>query len=154
MALLQEVVTTIRTVRSERGVPPSRPVTALVEGAAAEVRELLALHGGHVRHLAGLSSLEFADAVPRSPDTVRRVVRDFQLHVPLAGIVDRKQETERVRRSLAKVTRQREALQARLAKPAFVERADPEVVREARDQERVLAERQAKLEQILQELGG
>ena len=154
MTLLQEVVTTLRTVRSEWGVPPSRPVTALVEGAATEVRELLALHGGHVRHLAGLSALEFADEVARSPDTVRRVVRDFQLHIPLAGIVDRKQETERVGRSLAKLTRQREVLQARLAKPAFVERADPEVVREAREQERVLAGRQAKLEQILQELGG
>ena len=154
MALLQEVVTTIRTVRSEWGVPPSRSVTALVEGAAAEVRELLALHGGHVRHLAGLSSLEFADAVARSPDTVRRVVRDFQLHIPLAGIVDREQETARVRRSLAKLSQQREALLARLAKPAFVARADPEVVRDAREQEQVLAQRQAKLEQILQELGG
>ena len=81
MTLLQEVVTTIRTVRSEWGVPPSRPVTALVEGAADDVRELLALHAGHVRHLAGLAALEFADVVPRSPDTVRRVVRDFQLHM-------------------------------------------------------------------------
>ncbi len=154
MTLLQEVVTTIRTVRSEWGVPPSRPITALVEGAAADVRELLALHGGHVRHLAGLSALELADEVARSPDTVRRVVRDFQLHIPLAGIVDRQQETERVRRSLAKLTRQRGVLQARLGKPAFVERAAPEVVREAREQEQVLAQRQAKLEQILQELGG
>ena len=66
----------------------------------------------------------------------------------------RLQETERVRRSRARLTRQREGLQARLAKPAFVERADPGVVRDAREQEQVLAERQAKLEQILQELGG
>ena len=125
-----------------------------MEGAPAEVRELLGAQGGHVRHLAGLSSLEFANTVARSPDTVRRVVRDFQLHIPLAGIVDRKQETERVRRSLAKLSGQRKGLQARLAKPAFVERADPEVVRDAREQEQVLAQRQAKLEQILQELGG
>ena len=154
MTLLQEVVTTIRTVRSEWGVPPSRPVTALVEGAAADVRELLAAQGGHVRHLAGLSSLAFADSVARSPDTVRRVVRDFQLHVPLAGIVDRARETARLRRQLAKLAAQRGALQARLANRAFVERADPGVVREAREQETACGQRQAQLEQILQELGG
>ena len=154
VALLQEVVTAVRTVRSEWGVPPSRPVAALVEGAGAEVRGLLTRHGRHVRALAGLSSLECADDVPRSPDTVRRIVRDFQLHVPLAGVVDRAQETARVRRSLAKLTKQRGGLRTKLANRAFVERADPDVVRDARAQEQDLAQRQAQLERILEELAG
>ena len=154
MGLLQEVITTIRTVRSEWGVAPSRRITVAVEGADAEVRDPLELHGDHVRRLAGLTAFEFADTVGRSPDTVRRVVRSFQLHIPLAGIVDRSQETERVQRNLTKLTKQRGSLQARLANRAFVERADPAVVRDAKTQEQTLAQHQAKLEQILQELGG
>ena len=153
MGLLQEVITTVRTVRSEWGVPPSLRITAVVEGADRNVQELLERHGEHVRRLAGLAALEFADSVLRNPDTVRRVVRLFQVHIPLAGIVDRSQETARVRRSLEKVAKQRGTLQAKLANPAFVTRADPRVVQETQTQEEAIGRHQEKLEQILLELG-
>ena len=154
MALLQEVITTIRTVRSEWGVPPAREVKALVNGAESLTQDLLERHGSHVRRLAGLRSLQFADSIERSPDTVRRVVRNFEIHIPLAGVIDRSQEAERIRKSLAKLVQQRGALQTRLANRAFLERADPIVVREAKSQELDIAQRQEKLEQILRELSG
>ena len=154
MSLLQEVITTIRTVRSEWGVPPSRKISVVVEGTESSVRALLERYGEHITRLSSLEAMEFADGVPRSPDTVRRVVRLFQIHIPLAGIVDRSKETERVRRNLAKLTKQREALQTKLANPAFVERADPAVVRDTQSQEQTIGQHQEKLEQILEELGG
>ena len=153
MALLQEIVTAIRTVRSEWGVPPSRRISAVMEGGGADVRDLLERYGEDIRRLAGLNAVECAAEVPRAPDTVRRLVRDFQLHVPLAGVVDRARESERVSRELEKLGRQRTALQARLENRAFLEKADPAVVREARLQAEDAARQQAKLEQILQELG-
>ena len=151
---LQEVVTAVRTIRSEWGVPPARKIRAVIEAAPPSDQDVLRAHAANVEALAGLEGLEFADSVPRDPDTVRRVVRTFQVHVPLAGIVDRQQETERVRRNLAKLVKQRAALKSRLANSAFVERAAPAVVEEARSQELAVGQHQEKLEQILQELGG
>ncbi len=149
MSLIQEVTTGVRTVRSEWGVPPSRKIGALVQGADAATAAALERHGSHIARLAGLAALDCVAEVERSPDTVRRVVRDFQIHVPLAGIVDRAKEAERVQRDVEKLTRRRTALQARLANPSFVERADPAVVEEARVQELDVARHLAKLEQIL-----
>ena len=154
MTLLQEVITTVRTVRSEWGVPPAQKIRAVVESAPPADHDALHTHAEYVTRLGGLDQLEFADDVPRDPETVRRVVREFQVHLPLAGIVDRSEETERVRRSLLKLVKQRSALQARLANAAFVERADPAVVAEARSQEQSIGQHQEKLEQILEELGG
>ena len=153
MSLIQEVTTGVRTVRSEWGVPPSRKITALVQGADPGTEAALEKHASHVARLAGLTALECVTDVERSPDTVRRVVRDFQIHVPLAGIVDRAREAERVQRDVDKLTRRRSALEARLANPSFVERADPAVVEEARVQQKDLARHLAKLEQILAALG-
>ncbi len=153
MALLQAVTTGVRTVRSEWGVPPAQKIAALIQGADTDTEAVLRAHASHVVRLAGLEDLAFASEVERSPDTVRRVVRDFQIHIPLAGIVDRAKEAARVQRDLDKVVQQRVRLQARLDNPAFVTRADPQVVSDARAQEQERGVHQAKLEQILQELG-
>ena len=154
VTLLQDVITAIRTVRSEWGVPASRKVTVVVEAASEPEQEVLRTNADPIIRLAGLENFEFADHVDRDPDTVRRVVRTFQVHVLLAGIVDRGKETERVRRHLDKLVKQRESLRSRLSNRAFVERADPAVVDEARAQEQAVGEHQEKLEQILAELGG
>ena len=153
MALLQDVVTTVRTVRSEWNVPPRLPITVNAHGADATTADRLRPHLDHVRRLAGLESFTFADAAPeRDPETVRRVVRDFELHIPLAGIVDRAQEAERVGRELERLVKQRNGLRARLENRSFLERADPDVVQETRAKNAAAGERQAKLERILAEL--
>ena len=153
MALLQDVVTAVRTVRSEWGVPPARKVDVLAHGLDPATASMLRPHLCHVVRLAGLAAFDVADEAPRAdPDTVRRVVRGFELHVPLAGIVDRTKEADPVARELAKLTKQRGGLQARLENPAFLERADPDVVRDTRDQEAEVGRRQEKLERILAEL--
>ena len=153
MALLQDVVTTVRTVRSEWNVPPRRAITVSANGADHDTIERLGPHLDHVERLAGVESFTFADTSPaHDPETVRRVVRDFELHIPLAGIVDRAQEAERVGRELEKLRKQRNGLRARLENQSFLERAAPNVVQETRDQEAVASERQQKLERILAEL--
>jgi valyl-tRNA synthetase len=152
ITLVQDVVTAIRTVRSEWGVAPVQKIRVIIESASTEERASLEAHRDHVLRLAGVEDFNFAESVPHDPDTVRRIVRTFQVNVPLEGIIDRGKETERVRRDLLKLVKQRGALQARLSKSAFVERADPEVVAEARNQEQAVGQRQAQLEQILAEL--
>ncbi|MXZ70279.1 MAG: valine--tRNA ligase [Acidobacteria bacterium] len=153
MALLQDVVTTVRTVRSEWNVPPRRSITVHAHGADRGTIRRLGPHLDHVERLAGLESFTFAEAAPaHDPETVRRVVRDFELHIPLAGIVDRAQEADRVGRELEKLTKQRNGLRARLENRSFLERAAPDVVQETRDQEAAAGERQQKLARILAEL--
>ena len=151
MRLVQAVVTAVRTVRSEWGVPQSQTITAIVRGADTDTIYDLRENCDHVIRLAGLASLDFADDVQQNPETVRRVVRNFELHVPLAGIVDLRKEKVRIARELEKLVKQRGGLQARLSNELFLSKADPDVVRETRDFERDVGQRQTKLERILAE---
>ena len=152
LELLREVVTTVRTARAELGVPPSRKLTLLIEGAGADERALLETHADYVRRLARLDSFTFADSVERDRDTVRRVVRQMHLYLPLAGIIDTAAEITRLRRDLDKIAKQLRSLDGKLGNPKFRERAAPDVVAEAEALRQAALVRRDQLEGILAEL--
>lgn len=152
MELLQEVITTIRTVRAEWGVPRVQKITVVVVGGGLATLSILRTHESYITQLAGLESLQLVDKHDRDPDTVVRIVRDMQFHVLLAGIVDREAELARVRKELAKIEAQKTANDAKLANPKFRERADPDIVAEAVARASTLDEQKNKLVRILEEL--
>jgi len=152
MELLQEVITTIRTVRAEWGVPRVQKITVVVVGGGLATLSILRTHESYITQLAGLDSLQLVDKHDRDPDTVVRIVRDMQFHVLLAGIVDREAELTRVRKELAKIEAQQTANDAKLGNPKFRERADPDIVAEAVARASTLEEQKNKLVRILEEL--
>ena len=152
MALVRDVISTIRIVRSEWGVPPAQKVTAFIEGADAPARRTLDGARGQLFGLAGLDRREFQVQVVRGPETVGRVVRDLQVHVPLAGIVDRQAEANRIKKALLKVGKQQAADEAKLANPKFRDRAASEVVADTEARVQGLMKQREKLERLLQEL--
>ncbi len=152
VSVLQEVIAAIRTARAERGVPPSKRLKVIIESANFEQRDLLSDQIKHVRRLARLEALEFSKNVPHSPDTVRRVVRDFQIHIPLVGIVNRQEEKARVLKELERIAKQKSSIDNRLANSQFLERADPNVVAETRVQAKNLTLEQERYERIFQEM--
>jgi valyl-tRNA synthetase len=150
--LVIEAASAIRTLRSERNVPPGKKAPALLHsespGAArwtAEQGELLQLH-------AKLASLEPTGTRPESALTV--LVRDLQIYLPLGGLVDLDAERARLDRELEKVESDLRALETKLANPGFVERAPAPVVEGERARHADLVGRRERLRRSLAELSG
>ena len=152
MAAVQAMITAIRTIRAEWGVPRTRPITAIVEGASDLARDRFETARDDLTRLAGVAQLEFRDQVVRDPETVVRVLGDVQLHVPLAGIVDRRAEAARIEKALAKVVKQQAADDAKLANPKFRERAAADVVADTEARVTGLVQQRQTLERLLEEL--
>ena len=152
MAAVQAMITAIRTIRAEWGVPRTRPITAIVEGASDLARDRFETARDDLTRLAGVAQLEFRDQVARDPETVVRVLGDVQLHVPLAGIVDRRAEAARIEKALAKVVKQQAADDAKLANPKFRERAAADVVADTEARVTGLVQQRQTLERLLEEL--
>jgi len=153
--LVKEVVTTIRTVRAERSIPPSRKIRVSIEGASAQAQAILHENGAYLRRLASLEDdgVAFTPAASTQPGTVVRVVREFRVHVELAEGVASQAEREKILRELARIAKEAASLDSKLSNRGFVERAPAEVVSAARVQRENLDLRKGKLESTLAELG-
>ena len=153
VAYIQQVVTTIRTVRSERSVPPSRKITAIIDETDPHSRAMLERCAPYLRQLAGLESLEFRGDVAPGVDTVKRVLEHAHVFVPLAGIVDHQAEIEKIRKELAGLAREAESIARKLGTATFIERAPASVVRETQSRAAQITERQQRLGAQLAEFG-
>ena len=150
---LQDIVTTIRTVRAERGVPPSKKITAVIDESDEAARRMIGENAAYVRQLAGLETLELRAEVAAGADTVKRVLEHAHVYVLLAGAVDRQSEIEKLKKELGNLVREADSLDRKLATPGFVKRAPAAVVDEARARVMQLSERRQRLGGMLRELG-
>jgi valyl-tRNA synthetase len=153
VAYLQEIVTTIRTVRAERGVPPARKVTAVIDETDTDARRMIEANAAYLRQLAGLETLELRAEESAGADTVKRVLAHAHVYVLLAGAIDRAAEVDKLRKELANLVRETESLDRKLATPAFVERAPASLVDDTRARVAHLAERRVRLTDMLKDLG-
>jgi valyl-tRNA synthetase len=140
-AFLQELVRSIRTMRSECTIPPEKKLRALIclqDDAAALLRE----NGELVKLLAGIGELETApgDHTARPSGAIGltgqggrakqggHVLPGFEIFVFIADVVDMGVLKQKFLRELEKDRRFTGGLQAKLANEQFLANAPPELV--------------------------
>jgi valyl-tRNA synthetase len=155
MALLQELVTTIRTARAERSVKPSERIAVTIEGAASDQARVLAEQEGYILALAGLTSLGFghAPAMPEGgTEIVTRVCHHLRVHLQMPQ-ADRSAELEKLRKKLAEVEREAATIDAKLANEQFLSRAPAKLVDETRARRTALEVQVQKIRHTIGEMG-
>jgi valyl-tRNA synthetase len=145
-----DLVSEIRSVRSEMNVPAGAPIPLVLVSPSAETRVRAAAWSDTVRRLARLSTIEIAEAAP--PQSVQLIVRGEAAVLPMTGVVDLAAETQRLEKELGKIDGDAAKIDAKLANPDFVARAPEEVVEEQRERLADLAARRAKIEEALTRL--
>jgi len=148
-----EVVTGIRNVRAECGVPPASWAHATLRVADDTQRARLTAMQPHLCSQARLREVSVTGPGEPVPGSAKAVVAGgVEVYVPLAGLIDLAAEHKRLDKSLAKALREREAVQRKLDNPKFVERAPAAVVAKERERLTRIEETRAKLEAGLKQL--
>jgi valyl-tRNA synthetase len=147
---LKDVISRVRTVRTERGLDRRTPMTLWVEGGAQDELAFVLEHRSLVRSLAQLQDVR-QGAAPEG------AARDRVAGVEVAIEVEKveseplgKQERDRLERELEKVDAEIQSARARLGNPRFVERAPADVVAGSRARLEELEQRRAVLAEQLQ----
>jgi len=152
MALVMDLVRAVRNARSEYDVEPRRRISAVV--AAGDRRDLLAAQSTAIASLARIdpAQLTVAEAVaePPSPAVSLVVSAEVTAYLPLAGLIDREKEQERLTRAIESTRREIARAEELLGREGFVTKAPAAVVQRERDR---LAEAQDRLTHLRERLG-
>ncbi len=126
---LIELVSEVRTVRSELNIPWSATLEPLVLASRVTVDRINGAEATIAR-MAKLGPARLTDTAPEGSAQV--VISGETIVFPLAGHIDLDAEKARLARATAAAEKERDGLDARLSNPNFTERAKPEAVEKAR----------------------
>jgi valyl-tRNA synthetase len=143
----------IRSTRTELNVPPSAKIPMSYEISADSRHAMLERNVVTLRRLARVEQL-FDPAGSQPRGSAAQVVVDgdtYRLH--LEDIIDLDAERTRLSKAVAAAEQDRDSLAARLANPAFAERAKPEAVEKARADHDARAAEAERLRAALDRLG-
>jgi valyl-tRNA synthetase len=153
MAILQDVISAARTVRSEHEVDRKAEVAVHVRTDVPGLLALLRAQAGAIQLLVktkGAPAIEGRGGAREAGTTVSVVTSSkgpIEVLVGLKGLVEKDAELARIDRELKKVEKDLATLDKKLASAGFVDRAPPEVVAEARQQRAGLVEAKKRLEE-------
>lgn len=129
---LKSVISSVRRIRSELNVAPSKQVTLLMADGDAADRERAARFGSQLRFLCKLDAVDFIDDADAAPASAAGVVGELKLLVPLEGLVDLGAERARLDKELKRVDGEIAKAQGKLASETFVANAPAAVVEQER----------------------
>ena len=144
---LVDLISEVRSARSETNVPAGAQVPLVLVGADEAVRARVDRWSETLTRLARLSEIGFTEAAPKN--SVQLLVRGSVAALPLEGIVDLAAEVARLKKEAGKAKSEIAKIEGKLGNADFLARAPEEVVDEQRERRDAEAARLAKIEEAL-----
>lgn len=152
MEMLMKMITSVRNIRGEMRIPPSRKLKALISAADEQTKKVIEAGAGYIVNLANLESMEVGVNLKEPPQVATGVVGQARIYVPLVGIVDISEEKARLEKEMAKVGKDLEQSARKLANHDFRAKAAPEVIAREEDKLKSFQDKFAALETALKKL--
>jgi valyl-tRNA synthetase len=146
-----KLISEVRAIKNELGIAPGAMLTAYVRDASGETQSRINSAYTALRKLARLQDVYYGP--PPKGGAVQIVVDEATFVLPLEGVIDIEAERARLAKAAEAAEKERDSLAARLANPAFVERAKPEAVEKAREDHAEKASAAKKYRADLERLG-
>jgi valyl-tRNA synthetase len=145
---VQEVVSAIRSFRSERAISPKVRIRPSATSDDPADREALRRDGALISRLAGLHELVVSQSLDGTPGA-RLIAGSVEIAVPMEGLIDTQAETDRLGKLIDKVQKEIAKIETKLGNKGFTDRAPAAVVAE---QYRRLEEEKATLAKLQAQL--
>ena len=130
---LKNVILGVRRIRAEMDIAPSKSLDILVTQASAEEVARFDRFGALLNSVGRIGSVTALGAGETVPEAAMALVGDLQIHIPLAGLIDKDAELARLGREIAKTEAELTKSRSKLDAPGFADRAPAHVVAQERE---------------------
>jgi valyl-tRNA synthetase len=144
MTLLMEVISGLRTIRTEAEVHPSAKIEAMLICPDPAKRLVLTDFTSGVQGMVRAASLSIVSEGVVPDDAGHALVQNVELVVPLKGLIDVAGELEKLAKEKGKLDKELERIVAKLGNEKFISNAPEAVVAKEREKEAEIRARLAK----------
>ncbi|WP_145513335.1 valine--tRNA ligase [Yersinia massiliensis] len=146
---IKQTIIAVRNIRAEMNIAPGKPLEVMLRGASAEAQRRVVENQSFIQSLARLSSLTLLPEGEKGPVSVTKLVEGAEVLIPMAGLIDKATELDRLAKEVTKLEAEIERIESKLSNEGFVARAPEAVV--AKERERMAACADAKQKLIEQQ---
>ena len=124
----KEIVTSIRTIRSELNIAPSKKIDIIV--SVKSDSEINAIN--HYRHLisklSNIDKIDLGIKIEKPSNSAIAVCRIAEIYIPLGELVDKKEEILKLNKRLSELDKLIVSIEAKLSNKQFIDKAPEKVV--------------------------
>ena len=136
---LKNIVSGIRNIRGELLIKPSTKIPSIFKGNSSKDKENLDKVNLYISHLSGLRNITWAEMDSQDPPSSIFTLDSLKVMIPLEGLIDVKEETQRLSKRITKLTQEKDMLGTKLSNKSFIDNAPLELVENQKERFAVLS---------------
>ncbi|MBI4212329.1 MAG: valine--tRNA ligase [Deltaproteobacteria bacterium] len=149
---VKEVVTAIRNIRGEHGVPPSKQISAFFIPADHAASKTVSSQRTLIEYMGRLNAFEITTADHRPQKAALAVISTGEIFVPYEGLIDIEAEKERLGKEILKVEKEKASVETKLADGKFMTSAPTHIIEQQRTRLTEAEQKMQKLKKALADL--
>ena len=145
---VMEFIIGVRKIRSGMDIKPGKMLPILLQNGTEQDHAWLEANELVLTKLARIESITWLKEGDEAPESATSLVGEMQILVPMAGLIDKDAELQRLGKEIDKLEKEVKRLQGKLGNEKFIGKAPEAVVAKERAK---LAEAEGALQQLLEQ---
>ena len=142
----------VRRIRAEYDIPPGKQLPILCENVSRENTQRLSDHNELLTTIARIETITIPTPDMSAPESATSLVGEMRLLIPLAGIIDKEAEQQRLIRETDRLNKEKSRLDGKLSNESFTAKAPAAVVEKEKEKLKDVIEALTQLDQQIQRI--
>ena len=130
---LKEFILGIRKIRGEMNISPGKPLPCFVKSYSSKDQSYIDNNKAMLFALAKLDTVDLLSQDEEEPESAIALVGEMKILIPLAGLIDKGAERDRLNKEIEKLSKLRSQFAAKLNNEKFINGAPEAVVNNEKD---------------------
>ena len=134
MKILKNLISSVRTIRSQMNVPPNRLCNMVVQ-CNNQQKSILNSHSLIIKSLAKIDNINMTEDAKKPAQAATAIVDNMEIFIPLDGIIDLDVEKSRLQKRINELNMHLVTVNNKLENKDFLKRAPEDVVLREKDKQ-------------------